>query len=102
MHTPAPLTTRETTDGQGYPEIVIQAGTEILATVHHLGNDREEEWRELARTMAAAPKTRKFLETLHRWAFQNEHDKNLGPDYSRAFADMRGFIHNSGILTGEV
>lgn len=51
----------KTTNSEGYPEIHIQAGYEVLATVHHLGRDRETEWRELANKFAAAEE---LLETL--------------------------------------
>lgn len=64
-HTPGPLRAEKQIPlASRASEIIIQAGTEIIATVHHLGRDRNEEWKANGKLFAAAPDMLTALEAI--------------------------------------
>lgn len=87
-HTPGPWTHRQAYTTGEPVEQVIQRGTEVLSSVHDLGNDRRDEHDANARLIAAAPELLEALETIADVPLKGEEGAGRGLDRH----DASGFI----------
>jgi len=64
----------------GHPEMLIMRGTEVVATVHDLGEERRDDMIFEAMLMAQAPELAGALSQVYRWqeAIDNDEPINGG------------------------